>query len=78
MYNVISKAFTLLTHTRQFSLQVATHWRSIASLQGRLPRVTPHACVKLVSQRKIAWQVAEKVEAASTFHNATRQFSCSV
>ena len=28
-------------------------------LQGRLPRVTPH--------------VAEKVEAASTFRNATRQ-----
>ena len=36
--------------------------------QGRLPRVTPH-----VSQRKIALQVAEKVEAASTFRNATRQ-----
>ena len=36
--------------------------------QGRLPRVTPH-----VSQRKIALQVAEKVEAASTFRNATQQ-----
>ena len=36
--------------------------------QGRLPRVTPH-----VSQQKIAFQVAEKVEAASTFRNATQQ-----
>ena len=36
--------------------------------QGRLPRVTPH-----VSQQKIALQVAEKVEAASTFRNATQQ-----
>ena len=41
-------------------------------LQGRLPRVTP-PCLQLVSQRKIALQVAEKVEAASTFRNATRQ-----
>ena len=30
-------------------------------------------CLQLVSQRKIAFQVAEKVEAASTFRNATRQ-----
>ena len=30
-------------------------------------------CLQLVSQRKIALQVAEKVEAASTFHNAMRQ-----
>ena len=30
--------------------------------------MTPH-----VSQRKIALQVAEKVEAASTFRNATQQ-----
>ena len=30
-------------------------------------------CLQLVSQRKIALQVAEKVEAASTFRNATRQ-----
>ena len=29
--------------------------------------------LQLVSQRKIALQVAEKVEAASTFRNATRQ-----
>ena len=29
-------------------------------------------CLQLVSQRKIALQVAEKVEAASTFRNATR------
>ena len=36
--------------------------------QGRLPRVTPH-----VSQQKIAFQVAEKVEAASTFRYATQQ-----
>ena len=36
--------------------------------QGRLAGVTPH-----VSQRKIALQVAEKVEAASNFHNATQQ-----
>ena len=41
-------------------------------LQGRLPRVTP-PCLQLVSQRKIAFQVAEKLEAASTFRNATRQ-----
>ena len=31
------------------------------------------AYLQLVSQRKIAFQVAEKVEAASTFRNATRQ-----
>ena len=30
-------------------------------------------CLQLVSQRKIALQVAEKVEAASTFRNATQQ-----
>ena len=30
-------------------------------------------CLQLVSQRKIAFQVAEKVEPASTFRNATRQ-----
>ena len=30
-------------------------------------------CLQVVSQRKIALQVAEKVEAASTFRNATRQ-----
>ena len=36
--------------------------------QGRLPRVTP-----LVSQQKIMLQIAEKVEEASTFRNATRQ-----
>ena len=42
-------------------------------LQGRLPRVTPHVCNYIVLQRKIALQVAEKVEAASTFRNATRQ-----
>ena len=30
-------------------------------------------CLQLVSQRKIALQVAEKVEAASTFRHATRQ-----
>ena len=30
-------------------------------------------CLQLVSQRNIALQVAEKVEAASTFRNATRQ-----
>ena len=30
-------------------------------------------CLQLVSQRKIALQVAEKVEAASTFRNVTRQ-----
>ena len=30
-------------------------------------------CLQLVSQRKIALQVAEKVEAAFTFRNATRQ-----
>ena len=30
-------------------------------------------CLQLVSQQKIALQVAEKVEAASTFRNATRQ-----
>ena len=29
--------------------------------------------LQLVSQRKIALQVAEKVEAASTYRNATRQ-----
>ena len=32
-------------------------------------------CLQLVLQRKIALQVAEKVEAASTFRNATRQFA---
>ena len=30
-------------------------------------------CLQLVSQRKIALQVADKVEAASTFHNAPLQ-----
>ena len=30
-------------------------------------------CLQLVSQRKLALQVAKKVEAASTFRNATRQ-----
>ena len=40
-------------------------------LQGKLPRVTPHVCNYI--QRKIALQVAEKVEAASTFRNATGQ-----
>ena len=30
-------------------------------------------CLQLVSERKIALQVAEKVEAVSTFRNATRQ-----
>ena len=30
-------------------------------------------CLELVSQRKIALEVAEKVEAASTFRNATRE-----
>ena len=30
-------------------------------------------CLQLVSQRKIALRVAEKVEAASTFRTATRQ-----
>ena len=30
-------------------------------------------CLQLVSQRNIALQVAEKVEAASTFRNGTRQ-----
>ena len=55
-------------------MQLATQWRCIAlqvQLQGKLPRVT--LCLQLVSQRKIALQVAEKVEAASTFRNATRQ-----
>ena len=42
-------------------------------LQGRLPRVTYTPRLQLVSQRKIALQVADKVEAFSTFCNATRQ-----
>ena len=52
-------------HTRQFSLQLATQWRCIALQVAR----KTSSCV----QRKIALQVAEKVEAASTFRNATRQ-----
>ena len=59
-------------HTRQFSLQLATQWRCICKLQRKTSSCgTP--CLQLVSQRKIALQVAEKVEAASTFRNATRQ-----
>ena len=41
-----------------------------------VPRVTSSCdtpCLQLVSQRKIALQVTEKVEAASTFRNPTRQ-----
>ena len=45
---------------------------SHCKLQGRLPRVTPHVCNQSYNE-KIALQVAEKVEAASTFHNAMRQ-----
>ena len=42
----------------------------------QVARKTPSCdipCLQLVSQRKIALQVAEKVEAASTVRNATRQ-----
>ena len=35
-------------------------------------------CLQLVSQQKIALQVAENVEAASTFRNATRQVAVCV
>ena len=46
-------------------MQLATQWRCIALQVAR----KTSSCV----QRKIALQVAEKVEAASTFRNATQQ-----
>ena len=56
-------------HTRQFSLQ-----RNGVALQvARKTSSRDTPCLQLVSQQKIALQVAEKVEAASTFPNATRQ-----
>ena len=56
-------------HTRQFSLQ-----RNGVALQvARKTSSCDTPCLQLVSQRKIALQVAEKIEAASTFRNATRQ-----
>ena len=60
-------------HTRQFPMQLATQWRCIALQVARKTSSCDTPCLQLVSQRKIALQVAEKVEAASTFRHATRQ-----
>ena len=58
-------------HTRQFSLQLATQWRCIASCKEDFLVWHPTFATSLAT--KIALQVAEKVEADSTFRNATRQ-----
>ena len=64
MYNVISKAFTLLTHTRQFSLQVATQWRSIASCKEDF-LVWHHMCQTSLATKNC---VASCRESRSSFY----------
>ena len=54
-------------------MQLATQWRCIALQVARKTSSCDTPCLQLVWQRKIALQVAEKVEAVSTFRNATRQ-----
>ena len=51
----------------------ATQRNGVALQVARKTSSCDTPCLQLVSQRKIALQVSEKVEAASTFHNATRQ-----
>ena len=46
---------------------------SVALQVARKTSLGDSPCLQLFSERKIAFQAAEKVEAASTFRNATRQ-----
>ena len=52
---------------------LATCNATLALQVARKTSLCDTPCLQLVSQRKIALQVAEKVEAASTFRHATRQ-----